>query len=212
MTDSVIIASNAFFLADALREKLYEASFKVFTASDEIELANKISSVYPRFIFLENCFHGYGTDAFIHQFVQHNRNIRIVVWTASEIKPHTAARFIIAGAESFFSLRDTYKNIEAILCRIAGGNYYYPSDVEAVLNNDCFYPVIGEELTLREIEIIKLSVSGLTNKQIGKSLSLSIHTVKFHKANIYRKCGGNTIVDILRNGVVRKIINLEDFE
>lgn len=138
--------------------------------------------------------------------------MRIVIWAASEVKPHAAARFIAAGAESFFSLRDSDSNVETILYRIAGGRRYCPADVEATLNTDGPSPAIGEELTRSEIEIIKLSVEGKTNQQIGDTLSLSLHTVKFHKANIYRKCGGNTPVDILRNGLMRGIIHSEDFQ
>ena len=209
---SVIIATNAIFLAETLREKLRDAGLQVFVVGTDNDLVAKIRAVFPRFIFLEHCFHGYGTDAYIQKMVKQNRNVSITVWTASEVKPITAARFIAAGAESFFSLRDTDSNIQAIIFRIAGGRNYYPADVEAVLDKDCAYPAIGEELTRREIEIIKLSVEGKTNQQIADGLSLTIHTVKFHKANIYRKCGGNTPVDILRNGLIRGIIRPEDFQ
>ena len=210
--NSVVIATTALFLADMLREKLRDAAFQVFVAATDNDLTAKIKSVFPRFIFLEHCFHGHGTDAFIQQMVKHNRNIRIAVWTVSEVKPLAAARLIAAGAESFFSLRDTDNHIEAIICRIAGGRHYCPADVEAVLDKDCAHPAIGESLTRREIEVIKLSVEGQTNQQIADVLSLTIHTVKFHKGNIYRKCGGNTPVDILRNGLIRGIIHTEDFE
>ena len=208
--NSVIIATNAGFLADILREKLRDADFSVFIAGTDIDLAAKIKAVYPRFIFLEHCFHGHGTDAYIQRIVKQNRDMRIVVWAASEVKPFAAARFIAAGAESFFSLRDTDSSIETILYRIAGGRDYYPADVEAVLDKDCAYPAIGEELTQREVEIIKHTVKGQSNQQIGNILSLSIHTVKFHKANIYRKCGGSAPVDILRNGLIKGILSLED--
>jgi DNA-binding NarL/FixJ family response regulator len=209
--NSVIIATSAGFLAGILKEKLRDADFQVFTAGTDTDLAAKVKAAFPRFVFLEHCFHGYGTDAFVQRTVRKYRDIRIVVWAASEVKPLAAARFIQAGAESFFSLRDTDKTIETILCRIAGGRHYCPAEVEAALNRDCAFPAIGEGLTRREIEIIKLSVDGKTNQQIGDTLSLSIHTVKYHKANIYRKCGGNTAVDIIKNGFIRGIINPEDF-
>ena len=210
--NSVIIATNAVFFADILREKLRDAAFNVFIASTDNELAEKIKAVFPRFIFLEHCFHGHGTDAFIQRMTSRNRDMRIAVWAVSEVKPLAAARFISAGAESFFSLRDTERRIETIIYRIAGGRHYYPADVEAVLDKDCAYPAIGGELTKREIEVIKLSVEGHSNQKIADILSLTIHSVKFHKSNIYRKCGGNTPVDILRNGLIRGIIRPEELE
>ena len=211
-SNSVIIATDAGFLAEILKEKLRDAGLQVFTASSDADLTVRMKAVFPRFIFLEHCFHGYGTDSYIQRLVKHNRNLSITVWAASEVKPLAAARFIAAGAESFLSLRDTESNIQTIILRIAGGRQYCPADVEAALDKDCAYPAIGEELTRREVEIIRLTVEGKTNQQIGDMLSLSVHTVRFHKANIYRKCGGNTPVDILRNGLIRGIIHSDDFQ
>jgi len=212
MTNSVIIASNAFFLADALRDMLRDADFKVFSAFNDNELAVKIKTVFPRYVFLEHCFHGCGTDIFIQKTVKLYRNIHIVVWTASDMKPPAAARFILAGAESFFSLRDTYQNILSILYRIAGGRCYCSADVEAIVNKKDALPDIGEELTNKEIEVVKMSCKGKSNKQIAEQMSVSEHTIRFHKASIYRKCGGCLPVDILRNCILRGIIKPEDLE
>ena len=209
--NSVIIATNAEFLAEILREKLRDADFQVVVAATDGDLTAKIKSASPRFIFLEHCFHGHGTDSFILRMVRRNRNLRIAVWAASEVRPITAARYIAAGAESFFSLRDKEEHISTILKRIAEGQPYCPADVEAELDRDYAHPVIGAELTRREIEVIKLTITGKTNEQIGDALGLTVHTVRFHKGNIYRKCGGNTPVDILRNGLIKGIIHQDDF-
>jgi DNA-binding NarL/FixJ family response regulator len=206
-----IIATTAECFAFMLRDKLREIDYKVVVANSNADLNDKLKTLYPRFVFIEHCFNGHDTDTLVQQARKRNGSLRIVVWTAAELKPSTAARFIVAGAESYFSIRDTDRNIETILCRISEGRRYCPDEVKAEIEKDSTYPVIGEELTRREIEIVKLSVAGQTNKQIGDCLDISIHTVKFHKANIYRKCGGHTPLDILRSGLVRGIINEDDF-
>jgi DNA-binding CsgD family transcriptional regulator len=208
---SVIIATNALFLADILKDKLRDINFKVFIAGNDNDLTEKIKLLFPRCVFLEHCFHGYVTDTFIKRLVKYDSNLRVAVWTASEIKPNIAARFILAGAESFFSLRDTSGNIESILGRITAGKRYCPVEVENMINRECAVPIIGEALTEREKEIVLLTINGKTNEEIGKELSISVHCVKFHKANIYRKCGGKTPVEILSNGLRRGILTSDDF-
>ena len=48
--------------------------------------------------------------------------------------------------------------------------------------------MFGEyNLSRREDEICKFVVRGLDNKQIGKQLGISEHTVKTHLRNIYSK-------------------------
>ena len=205
-----IIATNADFLAGMLRDKLKDADMRVFTAVTDADLTAKIKTTFPKIIFIEHCFHGYGTDAFIQQTARHYRSIRIVVWAASEVKPYAAARFIAAGAESFFSLRDTEQHIDAILYRIARGQRYCPEDVDQLLDSDYVFPVIGEKLTKREIEVLKLVLDGKKNKEISSLLSLAVPTVKFHRKNIFRKCGGNTLLEIFKNGLKKGSVQLEE--
>ena len=100
--NNVVIATTAGLFADILREKLRDASFHVSIASSTVDLSTRIKAAHPRFVFIEHCFSGDGTDAFIKRIAKRNRDIHIVVWAASELKPIAAARFIHAGAESFF--------------------------------------------------------------------------------------------------------------
>jgi DNA-binding NarL/FixJ family response regulator len=121
-----------------------------------------------------------------------------------------AARFLLAGAESYFSLRDTDERIAGILNRIITGRRYYPADVKTIIESNTYFPDMNGKLTMREIEIIKLSVTRQNNQAIAEVLGISVPTVKRHKVNVYRKCGGNTPVDLLRYGLMQGVICLED--
>jgi two-component system, NarL family, response regulator YdfI len=44
-------------------------------------------------------------------------------------------------------------------------------------------------LSLREVEVLDLIASGLTNTDVASRLNVTVHTVKFHLASIYRKLG-----------------------
>ena len=46
-----------------------------------------------------------------------------------------------------------------------------------------------DSLTRRELEVLALLDSGLTNEMVGARLSLSITTIKWHLKNIYGKLG-----------------------
>ena len=45
------------------------------------------------------------------------------------------------------------------------------------------------QLTMRELEIVRLILAGKTNDQIWLSLGISLNTLKKHLQNIYRKTG-----------------------
>ncbi|MBO2521655.1 MAG: response regulator transcription factor [Clostridia bacterium] len=46
-----------------------------------------------------------------------------------------------------------------------------------------------EELSARELDVLKLIARGFSNDQIARTLFISPHTVKNHVSNIYRKMG-----------------------
>ena len=203
-SDIVIIATTAFFLADALTESLHNVNFRVYVVNNDKDLLARLKTAYPRFIFIEQCFLNSGTDEYIHKILQLNHSLHIVIWSASDIAPLAATRFIYAGAESFFSLRDTGDHIEKILGSIAMGKTYCPADVSAVLDSECSPPIIGVPLSNKEIQIMKLF--DRSDKNIANELSISVHTVAFHKTNIYKKCGMKRKKEVLGYAVDHGII------
>lgn len=44
-------------------------------------------------------------------------------------------------------------------------------------------------LTPRELEVLRMTTSGRTNAEIATQLAVSVHAVKFHLAQIYRRLG-----------------------
>ena len=45
----------------------------------------------------------------------------------------------------------------------------------------------GKQLSSREAQVLALVAEGLTNGQIAERLELSVHSIKFHLAAVFRK-------------------------
>lgn len=63
-----------------------------------------------------------------------------------------------------------------------------------------------EPLTARELEVLKLIARGYTNRQAGEELHISVRTVEGHRANIYKKLGVNSRVELVRFARKNRII------
>jgi len=57
-----------------------------------------------------------------------------------------------------------------------------------------------EKLTARELEVLQLMASGLTNKGIGQALGISPNTVKFHVNTILSKLGAQSRTEAVVRG------------
>lgn len=68
----------------------------------------------------------------------------------------------------------------------------------------------SSELSKREKTIIRHVAMGLTNKEIGEQLFISIHTVTTHRKNITQKLGIKTVSGLTVYSILNGIINLEE--
>jgi len=99
--------------------------------------------------------------------------------------------------------------------KIYNGKEYFNADVtKALISNsssNSFHqfskksPLL-DDLTPREIEIIKYISQGFTNSQIGKKLFISPRTVDTHRTNIMRKIDVHNVASLIRfsfqNGLI----------
>jgi DNA-binding NarL/FixJ family response regulator len=67
-----------------------------------------------------------------------------------------------------------------------------------------------QELTKREKEILAYVVKGLTNKEIGEKLCISIHTVISHRKNIVHKTGIKTVSGLLMYALFNDIVTADE--
>ena len=67
-----------------------------------------------------------------------------------------------------------------------------------------------EQLSRREIEILKLAARGMSNKDIANTLFLSVRTVKAHLTNIFNKMGVGCRTDAIIKALKEGYITLDD--
>ena len=67
-----------------------------------------------------------------------------------------------------------------------------------------------EQLTPRELEVLKYLVLGKNNSEIAKELSISVHTVKAHLVSIFHKLNASSRVEVAVYAVKEHIVNDED--
>ena len=68
----------------------------------------------------------------------------------------------------------------------------------------------NQELTPREIDVLKLLAVGFTIKEIANELIISTHTAISHRKNISEKLGIKTISGLTMYAVIKSIIDIND--
>ena len=65
---------------------------------------------------------------------------------------------------------------------------------------------ITEDLTAREVEVLRLIARGHRNKQVAALLNISEHTAKFHVSSVLAKLGARTRTEAVTIGVMRGLV------
>jgi len=69
---------------------------------------------------------------------------------------------------------------------------------------------VAEPLSEREMEVLKLAATGVSNKEIARQLFLSPRTVQVHLGNIFNKLGVASRTEAILYGLKRGWFSLED--
>ncbi len=129
-------------------------------------------------------------------------DLRILILTLHEDEA-LLKEAIKAGASGYILKRAAESElISAIRIVLRGDLYVDPSMVRSLLGEPG-QPLPAqrtsmENLTPREIDILKLIVEGYTNQQMGEKLNISTRTVEGHRANINDKLGLHSRVELVR--------------
>jgi DNA-binding NarL/FixJ family response regulator len=113
------------------------------------------------------------------------------------------------GAKGFlFKNSPGYEFAEAIK-KVAAGETYYSSEVAAVLikqkKKGAANPLL-DQLSQRELEIIRLVAEGLSSNEIAKKLFISPRTVDTHRNNILQKLDLPNIASLVSFAYKNKLI------
>lgn len=112
-----------------------------------------------------------------------------------------------AGAAGFMLKTSTSEElVEAIRAVTQGRMALSPEVVQAIVQSKRQPGTIGQDLTERERDVLKLIVDGRSNADIGAALSITLPTVKFHVSSILSKLSAQNRTEAAKLASKYKIV------
>ncbi len=115
-----------------------------------------------------------------------------IVMLSTYDNPTYVARAVALGANDYVLKSDTRETFVEALQRAARGEAPSGESLlrkisESMSQSGKETPPMEVQLTAREVQVLRHVALGLSNKEIGRSLVISVETVKEHVQNILRK-------------------------
>ena len=130
-------------------------------------------------------------------------NARIIVFTtyAGDV---SVVRALKAGARGYLLKGNVHTDLLETIRAVHAGRKRIPPEIATELAMH----TTEDQLSARELEVLKLIANGNANKEIAAQLSIREDTVKSHVGNILDKLGANDRTHAVTIGLQRGIIEL----
>ena len=207
-TTTVVIADDHAVVRSGLRMLLdAEADLEVVAEAGDVPTAMRMVRAHrPRVAVLDlNMPGGSGLDA-IPELRASTPETAIVVLTMQD-DPAFARQALQNGALGFV-LKEAADDelLEAVRLAADGGTYLNPRLGARMAAQPPQPSGPPDDLTEREVDVLRLIAFGHTNAEIAGQLYLSIRTVETHRAHIQQKLRRSTRAELVRYALEHKLV------
>jgi DNA-binding NarL/FixJ family response regulator len=174
-------------------------------ARDGRELVTLVESLMPDVVMTDISMPGMDGIAAIAEIHSRHPEVRLLVLSMYDTVDFVK-RAVASGACGYL-MKDAppFELEQAVRSVMATGSYFSPAIAQRLLQPS--EPTADDELTHRQVEILKLIAQGRASKEIAYELGLSPKTVDVHRARIMERLHLNDIASLtlyaVRKGLVK---------
>ena len=174
-------------------------------ARDGLELIQLVESLTPDVVMTDISMPRMDGITAIAQIHARHPKVRLLV-----LSMYDTVDFVkraVANGACGYLMKDAppFELEQAVRSVMATGSYFSPAIAQRLLQPS--EPTIDDELTTRQIEILKLIAQGRASKEIAFELGLSPKTVDVHRARIMERLRLNDIASLtlyaVRKGLIK---------
>jgi DNA-binding NarL/FixJ family response regulator len=174
-------------------------------ARDGAELVKLVESLAPDVVMTDISMPGMDGITAIAEI--HSRQPQVRMLVLSMYDTVDFVKRAVANGACGYLMKDAppFELEQALRSVMATGSYFSPAIAQRLLQPS--EPTVDDELTHRQVEILKLIAQGKASKEIAYDLGLSPKTVDVHRARIMERLRLNDIASLtlyaVRKGLVK---------
>ncbi len=141
------------------------------------------------------------------QILSHSADVRVLMLSMHDEDAYFFDA-LEAGASGFVSKRGADGDLITAIRTVAEGRTFLSSRTQQTLMKQWLEDGSRrpDDLTPRELEVVKLIAEANTNRQIAETLQVSEKTVESHRSNLLAKLGMRDRVELVRYAIRRGLV------
>jgi two-component system response regulator NreC len=197
--DHAVVRSGLRMLLDS------EAGFEVVAEAGDVESARRyVRGHHPAVLVLDLNMPGGSSLEVIPLIRAESPDTQIVVLTMQQ-EPAFARHALGAGAVGYVLKEAADDELVEAVRRAASGESYLNPRLGARLASEP--PPGPDDLSEREVDVLRLIALGHTNAEIAEQLYLSVRTVETHRAHIQHKLRLSSRAELVGYALQRRLVS-----
>jgi two-component system response regulator NreC len=205
-TIRIVLADDHGVVRSGLRLLLDgEAGFEVVAEASDVEGARRyVRGHHPAVLVLDLNMPGGSSLEAIPRIREESPQTQIVVLTMQQ-EPAFAREALAAGALGYVLKEAADEELVTAVRNAAVGESYLNPRLGARIASE---PSLGapDNLSERELDVLRLIALGYTNAEIAQQLFLSVRTVETHRSHVQQKLRLSTRAELVRYALDRGLI------
>ncbi len=178
--------------------------------ANSVEMAEQYIKVKRPNVVLTDISMGKKSGLDLTKFIKENfPEIKVVILSMHDDYVNIS-KLIKAGASGYLLKNVKNEELHTAILKVINNETYIQQSIASKFINGYVKESQTEKtnnLSPREIEIIKLIVEENTTAEISKKLFISEHTVETHRKNIWRKTGAKSIIGLINYARSHQLID-----
>lgn len=175
------------------------------------DLRNTLKSEQPQVLLVDYNLRDFVSISDLREVKILSPNTKILIISSDNDKSNIFD-VIKIGISGYVTKECSQQEIVGAIYATAKGEKFFCNKVldlilEKHLNKDPEDECLPTELSVREVEIVQLTVSGMNARQIAEKLYLSHHTVYTHRKNVMKKLALGSVTELTLYAVKTGIIS-----
>jgi two-component system nitrate/nitrite response regulator NarL len=178
----------------------------IATASNGLEALEKAKALKPDLVVMDVSMPVLNGLEATKRFKAEQPNVKILMLSMHHDKEYILS-LIQSGANGYVLKDVSSEELVQAINTVHQGGTYFSSGASDSLFSQAPSPKQCEELTKREVAVLKEVAVGLSNKEIAQSLSISVRTVETHRQNLKNKLNIHTSAGLIKYALEHHLID-----
>ena len=211
---TIVIAEEQTLVREGLRALLSADGRYVVVgeARDGLQAVRYANKLKPDLVLMNLSMPKMNGPSAIRQIKRRHPTPKIIALARRTSDEQILGAFM-AGADGYCVKNDTQVELLTAVRRVLEGKKYLSPEISAKVLSGYLEtkaeskPMTWDNLTTREVEVLKLVAEGHTSPQIGTFLSISSKTVDKHRTNMMRKLDLHTAAALTAYAIKKGLVS-----